>query len=68
MWYSDNFFPFESLKDKTILETATESEKNPEIEKMNIKMQTLLLAYLTAKVSWPSVADMLRTEFNLKWN
>ncbi|KAG7230821.1 hypothetical protein INR49_019635, partial [Caranx melampygus] len=43
-------FDISVIKDKTILENATESERNPEIEKMNIKMQTLLLAYLTAKM------------------
>lgn len=46
-------FKYLFLQDKTLIENATEPERNPENEKKLIEMQTFLLAYLTAKVSLP---------------
>ncbi|XP_023260990.1 HAUS augmin-like complex subunit 8 [Seriola lalandi dorsalis] len=43
-------FDISVIKDKTVIENATEPERNPEIEKRDINMQTFLLAYLTAKM------------------
>ncbi|XP_071343802.1 HAUS augmin-like complex subunit 8 [Trachinotus anak] len=43
-------FDISVIKDKTVIENGTEPEKNPEIEKRDIEMQTFLLAYLTAKM------------------
>ncbi|XP_053178470.1 HAUS augmin-like complex subunit 8 [Scomber japonicus] len=43
-------FDISVIKDKTVIENAVELERNPEIEKRNIEMQTFLLAYLTAKM------------------
>ncbi|XP_022615326.1 HAUS augmin-like complex subunit 8 [Seriola dumerili] len=43
-------FDISVIKDKTVIENATEPERNPEIEKRDMKMQTFLLAYLTAKM------------------
>ncbi|XP_042273525.1 HAUS augmin-like complex subunit 8 [Thunnus maccoyii] len=43
-------FDISVIKDKTVIENAVEPERNPEIEKRNIEMQTFLLAYLTAKM------------------
>ncbi|XP_078479341.1 HAUS augmin-like complex subunit 8 [Lampetra planeri] len=43
-------FDISAIKEKTILESAVEADKNPENEKRIIEMQTFLLAYLTAKM------------------
>ncbi|XP_070410023.1 HAUS augmin-like complex subunit 8 isoform X1 [Nothobranchius furzeri] len=43
-------FDISVIKDKTVIETAAEPDKNPETEKQNVEMQTFLLAYLTAKM------------------
>ncbi|XP_039983734.1 HAUS augmin-like complex subunit 8 [Xiphias gladius] len=43
-------FDISVIKDKTVIENATEPERNPENEKRDIEMQTFLLAYLTAKM------------------
>ncbi|XP_047443478.1 HAUS augmin-like complex subunit 8 [Mugil cephalus] len=43
-------FDISVIKDKTVIETAAEPEKNPETEKRVIEMQTVILAYLTAKM------------------
>ncbi|XP_037530617.1 HAUS augmin-like complex subunit 8 [Nematolebias whitei] len=42
-------FDISLIKDKTVIENVTESERNPENEKF-VEMQTFLLAYLTAKM------------------
>lgn len=47
-------------------ENAVEPDRNPEIEKRLIEMQTFLLAYLTAKVSQSfSVSEILKTAFDV---
>ncbi|CAK6955398.1 HAUS augmin-like complex subunit 8 [Scomber scombrus] len=43
-------FDISVIKDKTVKENAVEPERNPEIQKTDIEMQTFLLAYLTAKM------------------
>ncbi|XP_031163280.1 HAUS augmin-like complex subunit 8 [Sander lucioperca] len=43
-------FDISVIKEKTIIENAVEPERNPELEKRDIEMQTFLLAYLTAKM------------------
>ncbi|KAA8589973.1 hypothetical protein FQN60_013338 [Etheostoma spectabile] len=43
-------FDISVIKEKTMIENAVEPERNPEIEKRDIEMQTFLLAYLTAKM------------------
>lgn len=43
-------FDLSAIKEKTVLDNITESERNPENDKRTIEMQTLLLAYLTAKM------------------
>ncbi|XP_029356574.1 HAUS augmin-like complex subunit 8 [Echeneis naucrates] len=43
-------FDISVIKDKTVIENASEPERNPEIEMMSIQMQTFQLAYLTAKM------------------
>ncbi|XP_029286285.1 HAUS augmin-like complex subunit 8 [Cottoperca gobio] len=43
-------FDISVIKEKTMLKNAAEPERNPEIEKRIIEMQTFLLAYLTAKM------------------
>ncbi|XP_019936266.1 HAUS augmin-like complex subunit 8 [Paralichthys olivaceus] len=43
-------FDISVIKEKTVMENAAEPERNPEEEKRDIEMQTLRLAYLTAKM------------------
>uniref|UniRef100_A0A8D3CRP5 HAUS augmin-like complex subunit 8 n=1 Tax=Scophthalmus maximus TaxID=52904 RepID=A0A8D3CRP5_SCOMX len=43
-------FDISVIKEKTVMENATEPERNLEEEKRDIEMQTFLLAYLTAKM------------------
>ncbi|XP_041791982.1 HAUS augmin-like complex subunit 8 [Chelmon rostratus] len=43
-------FDISVIKDKAVTENAVEPDRNPEIEKRLIEMQTFLLAYLTAKM------------------
>ncbi|XP_058494756.1 HAUS augmin-like complex subunit 8 [Solea solea] len=43
-------FDISVIKEKTVMENASEPERNPEEEKWDIEMQTFLLAYLTAKM------------------
>ncbi|XP_070688750.1 HAUS augmin-like complex subunit 8 [Pempheris klunzingeri] len=43
-------FDISVIKEKTVIENAVEPERNTENEKRIIEMQTLLLAYLTAKM------------------
>uniref|UniRef100_A0A3Q3XPS7 HAUS augmin-like complex, subunit 8 n=1 Tax=Mola mola TaxID=94237 RepID=A0A3Q3XPS7_MOLML len=43
-------FDISVIKDKTVIESAVEPNRNPESDKKLIDMQTFLLAFLTAKV------------------
>ncbi|XP_054459266.1 HAUS augmin-like complex subunit 8 [Anoplopoma fimbria] len=43
-------FDISVIKEKTIIENAVQPERNPENDKRIIEMQTVLLAYLTAKM------------------
>ncbi|XP_076009401.1 HAUS augmin-like complex subunit 8 isoform X2 [Genypterus blacodes] len=43
-------FDISVIKEKTVVENAAEPERNPEVDKRIIEMQTFLLAYLTAKM------------------
>ncbi|KAM9761613.1 HAUS augmin-like complex subunit 8 [Menidia menidia] len=43
-------FDISVIKDKTLQENRSKPERNPDIEKRKVEMQTLLLAFLTAKM------------------
>ncbi|KAK2835599.1 hypothetical protein Q5P01_016083 [Channa striata] len=43
-------FDISVIKDKTVIENASEPERNPETEKRITEMKTFILAYLTAKM------------------
>uniref|UniRef100_A0A3P9HSN3 HAUS augmin-like complex, subunit 8 n=1 Tax=Oryzias latipes TaxID=8090 RepID=A0A3P9HSN3_ORYLA len=43
-------FDISVIKEKTVIKNADKSEKNPEVEKRMVEMDTFLLAYLTAKM------------------
>uniref|UniRef100_A0A8C6T3K7 HAUS augmin-like complex subunit 8 n=1 Tax=Neogobius melanostomus TaxID=47308 RepID=A0A8C6T3K7_9GOBI len=48
-------FDISAIKEKTVLERIAEPDWNPEIDKTEIEQQTLLLAYLTAKMEHNTV-------------
>ncbi|XP_041862358.1 HAUS augmin-like complex subunit 8 [Melanotaenia boesemani] len=43
-------FDISVIKDKTVTENPVKPERNPEVEKRMVEMETFLLAYLTAKM------------------
>lgn len=54
MWYVFYFFWYVYIvchSDKTVFESAAETDKNADTDKEHIEMMTFLLAHLTAKVS-----------------
>ncbi|XP_072244799.1 HAUS augmin-like complex subunit 8 isoform X1 [Leuresthes tenuis] len=55
-------FDISVIKEKTVMENATEPERNPENQKRKVEMQTLLQAYLTAKMESKTAKFKAETE------
>lgn len=53
--FSFDYFILVFIKEKTVVENTGELERNPEMDKRIVEMQTFLLSYLTAKVRLPFV-------------